>query len=130
MHLDITAPSPISQLPPDSTGVVTASEDGTLVLWDIATGRQQLRFTGHTDAVNVVRFTPDGETILSASDDTDLILWSVETGQPIRRFDSHTEPVTGLNINTDGTLAVSSTGGDTMIVWAHRRFSVCDSVGV
>ena len=102
---------------PDSAGVVTASEDGTLVLWNIETGRQQLRFTGHTEAVNVVRFRPDGQTILSASDDTDIIMWSLENGQPIRRFDSHTEPVTGLNISTDGTLAVSSTGGDTLIVW-------------
>jgi WD40 repeat protein len=102
---------------PDGAFALTASDDDTLILWDMATGERELVFVGHRGDVNVALFSADGSTILSASDDTTLILWDASSGQPIRRYTGHSAPVTGLALRGDGRLAVSATGGDTIIVW-------------
>ena len=108
---------------PDGRTMVSASDDMTLILWDIETGAIIRRFEGHTDKVMTVAFSPDGRTILSGannnegSKDTDLILWEVETGDIIRRFKGHTAGLWGVAFSPDGRMALSG-GSDTIpILW-------------
>ena len=51
---------------PDGQTIASASEDGTIRLWDVAT-RQNLKtiLIGHTASVYSVVFSPDGQTIAS-----------------------------------------------------------------
>jgi WD40 repeat protein len=57
---------------------LSGSADGTLRLWDAASGQTLRLFAGHNDAVNDAVFSPDGQTILSASADHTLRLWDVD----------------------------------------------------
>ncbi|MEQ9030274.1 MAG: TIR domain-containing protein [Aggregatilineales bacterium] len=104
---------------PDSTSILTTSADESMVLWEIETGRQLMRFVGHTEEINDAYFAPDGSLIISASGDFLLGLWDANTGQLIRFLRGHDAEVTGLTLSADGTFAASSTGidGDVMIVW-------------
>ena len=47
----------------------------TARLWDVQTGEEVRRFTGHTNKVRDVAFSPDGKYILTASDDGTARLW-------------------------------------------------------
>lgn len=61
---------------PDGLLVVSASEDGTLMVFDSADGRRRARLTGHTNTIRAFAFSPDGSRIVSASDDDDLRVWA------------------------------------------------------
>jgi WD40 repeat protein len=104
---------------PDGRNVLTASDDNTLILWDLESGQVLKRFAGHTDDVNIGLFSPDPANpfVLSASDDATIILWDLNSAQPLRRFQGHTQPITGLNLSPDGRQMISATRGDTIIVW-------------
>jgi WD40 repeat protein len=57
------------QFSPDGTRVVTSSQDQTIRLWDVETGREVLILRGHAASVADTAFSPDGVHLASASYD-------------------------------------------------------------
>jgi WD40 repeat protein len=78
---------------PDGQYVVSGSRDKTVRLWELATGKEVRRFTGHEDAVLSVAVTPDGQYVVSGSSDKTVRLWELATGKEVRRFTGHGSPV-------------------------------------
>ena len=102
---------------PDGRTALTANDDGTLTLWELATGRQLRTFRGHTGRALCVAFSPDGRTALSGSLDHTLKLWDVESGNLVRTFTGHTGNVWSVAISADGRTAVSGSSDHTMKLW-------------
>jgi eukaryotic-like serine/threonine-protein kinase len=102
---------------PDGRMALTANDDGTLTLWELATGRQLRTFRGHSGRATCVAFSPDGRTALSGSADHTLKLWDVESGNVVRTFTGHTGNVWSLAISTDGRTAVTGSSDHTMKLW-------------
>ena len=72
----------------DGRTLATASDDGTVVLWDVRTRSLRETFRGHAAAAHGLLFAPDGHTVISASSDGSLIAWDVHgdrrLGRPFR----------------------------------------------
>ena len=65
---------------PDGKRALSGSDDRTLRLWDLKSGRELRRLEGHSLAVTAVAVLPDGRRALSGSHDGTLRLWDLEPG--------------------------------------------------
>ncbi|MBF0338748.1 MAG: caspase family protein, partial [Nitrospirae bacterium] len=104
-------------IPPDGRHVLSASEDKTLKLWDIASGRELKTFTGHSDKVHSVAISPNGKYALSASEDKTLKMWDITSGRELRTFTGHADKVHSVVITPDGKYALSASEDKTLKLW-------------
>ncbi|MFD9518620.1 trypsin-like peptidase domain-containing protein [Streptomyces sp. NPDC059979] len=109
---------------PTGTLLAAAGADGTVRLWDVATGAPRT-LAGHTDTVHAVAFSPDGNTLATAGADHTARLWDMATGTPHTTL-RHTGPVRSVAFSPDGT-TLATAGADTAVnLWdvggaAHAR---------
>jgi RNA polymerase sigma factor (sigma-70 family) len=67
----------------DRRVLVTTTREGTIQLWDLATGEQRVRLRGHPGcAVRALLFTPDCRFLFSGGDDSQVLLWDL-TGRAL-----------------------------------------------
>jgi WD40 repeat protein len=92
---------------PDGLTALSGSQDKTLKLWDVATGRNLRTFYGHAGGVCSVAYTPDSRMALSGSGDCTLKLWDIVTGKEVRTFIGSKGPVYCVAISPDGKTAIS-----------------------
>lgn len=102
---------------PNGCLLLSGSEDTTLRLWDVETGRVNKILTGHSGTINACAFSCDGRFIVSASDDATLKIWNTESGMVIATLAGHTKPVRSCVFSPDGKRIVSSSVDGTVKGW-------------
>jgi len=93
----------------------SASEDKTIMMWNINEGTCLKTFSGHTGSVNrILAF--NNETIASASDDATIKFWSIETGECTKTLTGHEGWISYFTILSNGTL-ISCGDDKTIKLW-------------
>ncbi len=102
--------------------VVSAGQDKTVRIHDVARGETIRVFTEHTFGVLNARFAPDGETIVSSSafpsgtDKGELLVWKAATGDVLHRLDGFTGAIMNIGFLGDGKTLVANSCS----VFIHR----------
>lgn len=105
---------------PDGNRLLSASDDGTLKLWELSSGQCWRTFRGHRGAVNAIALLPDGRRAVSAGEDRTLRVWDLETGRCLRVLEAHKAAVNAVAVSPDGQRAVSGDDHGCSHVWNLR----------
>ena len=103
---------------PDGTHLASASDDGTVKVWDATTGQELLSFSTQHTGISIfgLAYSPDGARIATASDDQTAKVWDAASGQQLLVID-HGAPLGGLAFSPDGK-HLATAGADAMVrVW-------------
>ncbi|KAF5362991.1 hypothetical protein D9757_014089 [Collybiopsis confluens] len=104
---------------PNGQQVVSGSNDHTVRIWNVQTGRQiGDPLHGHMSEVTSVAFSPDGQQVVSGSYDKTVRIWNVQTGEQIGNpLHGHTSGVTSVAFSPDGQQVVSGSYDHTVRIW-------------
>ncbi|MBX3015824.1 MAG: AAA family ATPase [Caldilineaceae bacterium] len=106
---------------PDGGTLASGSWDGTIKLWEVATGT--LRWVGrHTGQVNRVAFAADGHRVASCGSDGVVRLWDVQSGQLLQAL-AHPDPVAVIAWSPTHQLLVSGDLAGVLRCWALQEAS-------
>lgn len=107
---------------PDGKRLVTASKDGTAIVWDTATWNAITTLKGHSDAVRSAMFSPDGSRIVTASDDRTANVWNVQSNSSLNDIPVRTDSISTYYtaaLNPDGT-RIATDDSEGAIIWDPR----------
>jgi WD40 repeat protein len=93
---------------PYGKGILTASEDKSLILWSGDWKTKIREFIGHKEGVLSSAFSSDGRQILSGGADNMAILWDTETAKKIMTLKGHEEGICAVAINPNGWLLATA----------------------
>jgi WD40 repeat protein len=115
-------------LSPDDRLALSGGLDGTVRLWETATGKDLASFP-HPEEVRSVAFSPDGRLALSAhgggwvagrfekDQGAGICLWDMEKRQLLRRWTGLREAVRCVAFAPDGRRALSGSDDRTLRLW-------------
>ncbi|MEM9489456.1 MAG: WD40 repeat domain-containing protein, partial [Myxococcota bacterium] len=101
---------------PDSSRVLTSSEDRSAILWEVETGHELLQFS-HATTVKMAAFNPGGTRIITASDDPLTRIWSTEDGVLRRVLAGHRESVNWVALDRAGKRIATASRDGTARLW-------------
>jgi WD40 repeat protein len=100
--------------------VVSGSWDGTVRVWEAATGLPVATGKGHIAPVTTVAWSPEGRWVTSWSIEGTLRIWDAKTGAPVATATTaqgNTDSVESVAWSPDGQWVVLGSTNGTALVW-------------
>lgn len=102
---------------PDGSLLATGSDDQTVQVWGVASGKRLLVLAGHSGPVEAVAFSPLRRNIASASDDGTIRIWDIDTGGHLRTLAGHNGDVLSLGFTPGGSVLANGSIDSTIVLW-------------
>ncbi|GBF90503.1 hypothetical protein Rsub_03499 [Raphidocelis subcapitata] len=102
---------------PDHSKLAASAMDGTVALYDAATGQLLQSLRGHSRPVRSLAFTPDGKMLLTGSDDAHANLFDVASGGLVDSFSGHESWVLSVAVHPGGTAFATASSDARVRLW-------------
>jgi WD40 repeat protein len=118
----------------DGTRLISAQHDGTIRVWEAATGELLREFTGHGIPATGAAFLPDGERVISAGLDDTVRIWDIAGGRELWRGEFELGGIRALAVSADGRTAAWGGRNRRIVVWdlerSQKRFDIATPASV
>jgi len=109
----------INMKPSSDDECVSASNDGSCIIWDLTTFKRHASLFGNT-LFKSAKYHPDGSQIITAGTDRKVTYWDAYDGKEIRVVDgSDSDPVTALAVDKRGEIIVSGADDKMLKFWSY-----------
>ncbi|KAM3282896.1 hypothetical protein P3S67_026541 [Capsicum chacoense] len=105
---------------PSNTWFCTGSEDQTIKIWELASGRLKLTLTGHVGQVRSLAVSDRHTFTFSAGDDKQVKYWDLEQNKVIRSYHGHLSGVYSLALHPTMDILFTRGGDYVCRVWDIR----------
>jgi WD40 repeat protein len=103
----------------DATGkrLVSASRDGTAIIWDLDAGRPRSTLRGHAGDVLDAAWSPDGKNVATIGLDRTVRVWDVESGRELLELRGHTARIRVVTFSPDGRYLATAGDDGVVFLW-------------
>ncbi|HMP02075.1 MAG TPA: serine/threonine-protein kinase [Gemmatales bacterium] len=105
------------QFLPDGHRVITAGRDGSLRIWDAATGEELHSWAGSEVAIVCMAVASDGLTVLTGDETNTLRVWSLADSKQRLVMPALTSKLTCVAVTSDGLYGLTGTGDGVLRLW-------------
>lgn len=105
----------------DGKLVATASDDNSIRIWAVSTGRRLKILKGHTANVLCLDFSPNGQQIISGSADSQIKLWNIISSKEMRTFKEHKAAINSVKFSPKGDSFISGSADNTIRFWKINK---------
>ena len=110
---------------PDGSRLAAAADDGLANIWDVRTGQELHKLSGHSGAVYAIAWSPDGSRLATGSWDNTLRIWHPDTGRLLCTLMGSSSQITCLAWSSNGhQLACGDLTGKVVIRDSRRGYEV------
>ncbi len=102
---------------PNGKIAATGSNDRTVILWDVSTGKELTQLKGHRSAVTALAFSKNSKLLLTGSGDRTASLWDADSGKETLLFPNHKGAVMSLALSPDASQLVVGVDNGQGVVW-------------
>lgn len=97
--------------------LISGSWDKTLRIWDVNSGQQTAKLTGHSSAIYDISLLPDDGRVVTSSKDGTLRVWDTNRTDFVQAPPEHTAAVDKVAVCDKAGVAVSGSRDRTIKVW-------------
>jgi hypothetical protein len=105
---------------PDGKTLASASDDKTVILWDVATRQPRGKLEPHDTKVVSVAYSPNGQQIASQSSAGTVYVWDAETNSPVHSWQCSWVDNGCLAFSNDGCFLIG--GNRPLIVYETKTW--------
>ncbi|CCE82087.1 Piso0_002783 [Millerozyma farinosa CBS 7064] len=111
-----TSNAPTSTAPPSVTyltyneqaNIIAAGyTDGSIKVWDIASGSPLISFQGHKSSITTMIFDRSGTRLVSGSSDASIIVWDLVSEEGLFKLKGHRGQINGLSLLSESQNSAS-----------------------
>jgi WD40 repeat protein len=96
---------------PDGKSVVAGAQDGSIIIWDRATGRERSSWRSPALRLDHISYSPDGRFLATANQQGQLIVWEPASGRQVLSLGQNRYEPTSYGWAGDKIVSVGNRGG-------------------
>ncbi|KAF5365105.1 hypothetical protein D9758_011009 [Tetrapyrgos nigripes] len=117
MHIVTKSGVQCVAISPNGGQIVSGGFDGSVCVWDAASGEQLKELTGHLGSVWSVAFSPKGDQIVSGGKDSSVHVWDAASGEQLKELTGNSGWVWSVAFSPKGDQIVSGGEDSSVRVW-------------